>query len=277
MRKKSRLRFTSEQRRKTKRFRAFIVTFVAFVLVLGSFSTLLFMKSLNFDIQNMLKSPENAETTTESTTAPQATVTVRDAAVLLVCCDTDEKLTLLAVVRADAGQNRVSVCALETETSYAALMDMSLQTVFEKSGLAGLKNAVASTYQLQIDRYIKLTESNLKKAVSAIGEVSLQIPEPISYRGSDFSLFLDAGEQALTGDLLVKYLRFAALDGKGQAAAALARATLQSLNGNNREKQFNTLFNLSDTDFSIVDLTDTSGLVNVFVALCDSVTAEEHI
>ena len=54
MRKKKELRFTSEKQEKTKRFRAFIVAFVAFVLVFGSVSTLIFMKSLNFDLQNLL-------------------------------------------------------------------------------------------------------------------------------------------------------------------------------------------------------------------------------
>ena len=44
MRKKKELRFTSEKQEKTKRFRAFIVAFVAFVLVFGSVSTLIFMK-----------------------------------------------------------------------------------------------------------------------------------------------------------------------------------------------------------------------------------------
>lgn len=271
MRKKSGLRFTSEQQKKTKRFRAFIVAFVAFVLVLGSISTLIFLKSVNFDMQNLLQSPENTVTTTEPSTAPAPTVTVRDATVLLVCCDSDEKLTLAAIVRADAAQNAVTVRALETDASVSSLNGLSLQTVFEKNGMAGLKSAVASVYQLQIDRYIKTTETNLQKAISAVGDIPVSISAPIAYRGADFSLFLDAGEQNLTGDLFVKYLRFSDANGRAEATAALVTAVLQSLYGENREAQFNTLFNLSDTDFSIVDLTDSNGLVHVFVALRNTV------
>ncbi|MGN0571491.1 MAG: LCP family protein [Candidatus Fimenecus sp.] len=274
MRKKKELRFISEKQEKAKRFRAFIVAFIAFILVLGSVSTLIFMKSLNFDLQNLLKSPENSDTTVETTTEAAVPVTVCDSAVLLICCDTDNHLTLLAVLRSDAAQNVCAVCALETNTSTTPTLDVSLQTVFEKNGMAGLKSAVSSAYGIQIDRYIKLTESNLKKVVSAVGDVSMEIPESIAYRGEDFSLFLDAGMQTLTGDLFVKYLRFADVNGRSQATAALAKTTLQSLNGNSREKQFNTLFNLSDTDFSIVDLTDTNGLVNVYVALRDTVTVQ---
>lgn len=277
MRKKSKLHFTSEQHEKTKRFRAFIVAFAAFVLVLGSVSTLIFMKSINFDLHNLLNASENPETTTEQTTAAENTLTVRNVAVLLVCCDTEDQLTLLAVVRADAEQNRITACALDTDAAVSSAGDMSFQTVFEKNGLAGLKNAVSSAYQVQIDRYVKLTESNLKKAVSAVGDVSLQIPEAISYRSSDFSLYLDAGEQTLTGDLLVKYLHFTDTNGKSQATAALVQATLQSLSGKNREKQFNTLFNLSDSNFSIVDITDSNGLVNVYVAMRGTVFVEESI
>lgn len=277
MRKKSKLHFTSEQHEKTKRFRAFIIAFAAFILVLGSVSTLIFMKSIDFDLHNLLNASENPETTTEQTTAAENMIAVRDAAVLLVCCDAQEQLTMLSIVRADAEQNRITVCALDTDAAVSAAGDMSFQTVFEKNGLAGLKNAVSAVYQVQIDRYVKLTETNLKKAVSAVGEVTLLIPETISYRSSDFGLYLDAGEQTLTGDLLVKYLRFTDTNGKSQATAALVKATLQSLSGKNCEKQFNTLFNLSDTNFSIVDITDSSGLVHVYVAMRDAVFVEESV
>ena len=271
VRKRSKLRFTSEQQQNKKRFRAFIAAFCAFVLVLGTVSTLIFMKSLNFDIKNILKTPDDTSTTTEPTTAPTRQVSVVDSAVLLVCCDTEENLTLLAIVQTDAKEKAILVQALETDASTTAQNDVSFQTVFAKNGMAGLKNAVSSAYGLQFDRYIKMTESNLKKAISSTGDISLQIPNQVAYRGMNYSLFLDAGEQTLTGDLFVKYLRYADTDAKSTAAAALVQKTLQSLNGKNREQQFNTLFNLSDTDFSIMDLTDSNGLIEVYVALCDSV------
>lgn len=277
MRKKSRLHFTSEQQQNKKRFRAFIVAFVAFVLVLGTVSTLIFMKSLNFDIKNMLKSPDDTSTTTEPTTVPTRQTAIVDSAVLLVCCDTEDNLTLLATVQTDAKNNMVSVCALETDIEASVQNGVSFQSVFAKNGLAGLKNAVSSAYGIQFDRYIKMTESNLKKAISSIGDISLQIPSEIAYRGTDYSLFLDAGEQTLTGDLFVKYLRYAEGEAKSAAAAALVQATLQALDGKNREQQFNMLFNLSDTDFSIVDLTDSNGLIEVYVALRDSVSVSSKV
>lgn len=271
MRKNHKLHFTSEKQEKTKRFRAFIVAFIAFVLVLGSISTLIFMKSVNFDLQNLLKSPDDTRTTEESTTTEIQSVAIRDAAVLLVCCDTNNRLSLLSLVRADTAQNRIAVCALDTETVPATAQN-TFQTVYEKNGMAGLKNAVSSAYGIQIDRYVKLSEANLKKAISAIGDISVEIPAPISYRGADFSLYLDSGVQTLTGDLFVKFVSYTDLDGQNRATAALVQATLQSLSGTACEKQFNTLFNLSDSDFSVVDLTDTNGLVNVYMALHDTVT-----
>lgn len=271
MRKNHKLHFTSEKQEKAKRFRAFIVAFIAFVLVLGSISTLIFMKSVNFDLQNLLKSPDDTRTTEESTTTEIQPVAIRDAAVLLVCCDTNNRLSLLSLVRADSAQNRIAVCALDTETVPATAQN-TFQTVYEKNGMAGLKNAVSSAYGIQIDRYVKLSETNLKKAISAIGDISVELPAPISYRGADFSLYLDSGVQTLTGDLFVKFVSYTDLDGQNRATAALVQATLQSLSGTACEKQFNTLFNLSDSDFSVVDLTDTNGLVNVYVALRDTVT-----
>ena len=53
MRRKNKLNFSSERQTKAKRTRAFVLSFVAFILVFGSVSLLVFMKSLDFDLQNL--------------------------------------------------------------------------------------------------------------------------------------------------------------------------------------------------------------------------------
>lgn len=273
MRRKNKLNFSSERQMKAKRTRAFVLSFVAFVLVFGSVSLLIFMKSLDFDLQNLVKKPDASSVSTESTTTETLPMKLSDTNVLLVCSGSDKRLSLLALVSAHAESKTVTVSAidpmhmLQSETT----VGQDFQSVFESQGLAGLKKAVAFEYDLPIHRYIQVTESNLKKAISAVGDISLYVPQEVQYRGTDFSLYLDSGEQRLTGDLFTKYLHYADLSGKTEAASALVKTVLFSFGENNQEKLFNTLFNLSDTDFSIVDCTDSSGAVNAFIYMRNNI------
>lgn len=259
MRRKNKLNFSSERQTKAKRTRAFVLAFVAFILVFGSVSLLIFMKSLDFDLQNLVKKPDVSSAVTESTAAETMPVKLTDTNILLVCSDSDKNLTLLALVSAHAKDSEITVSAIDPSEQF--------QSVFKSQGLAGLKNAVVSAYSLPVHRYIQVTESNLKKAIGTVGDITLNIPQAIQYRGTDSSLYLDSGEQSLTGDLFIKYLRYTDINGKSDAACALVKTVLLAFGENNREKLFNTLFNLSDTDFSVVDCTDSSGALNVFLYL----------
>lgn len=267
MKRKSKLNFSSERQTKAKRTRAFVLAFVAFVLVFGSVSLLIFMKSLDFDLQNLVKKPDASSAVTESTTSETVPVKLADTNVLLVCSDNDKNLILLAIVSAHAGETNITVSAIDPANQF--------QSVFQSQGLAGLKNAVSAAYSMPVHRYIQVTESNLKKVIGSVGDVTLQIPQAIQYRGTDYSLYLDGGEQSLTGDLFVKYLRYTDINGKADAACALVKTVLLAFGENNREKLFNTLFNLSDTDFSVVDCTDSSGALNVFLYMRGSVNATD--
>lgn len=277
MRRKNRLNFSSARAEKTKRTHAFILSFAAFVLVFGAVSLLIFMKSLDFDLGNMVNGDEDTTAATETQTETVLPVQVVDANVLLVCYDTNDNLNLLAFVSSQKEAQQISVSLLDTaQTFVIGGTPMTLQTCFENNGMAGLKNAVSQVYGVPVDRYIKLSESNLKKVVSAIGDVSVEVSEPIQYRGAEYSLFLDSGTQVLTGDLFIKYLKYVSGGDKAQAVSALVQSTLNAFRESNRDSMFNSLVNLSDTDISVVDNTDSNGLVSVYLSLRSNIVIEER-
>lgn len=270
MRKKSKLRFASERQTKIRRTRAFVISFVAFIVVFGTISLLIFMHSLDFNLGNLTK--QETDTTDASDTSssqPIAEPQIEDRNVLLICSDSDDRLVLLAVVSSEKAERRISISLLDP--SYKDASAATLSGHYQNGGIAGLKMAVSDCFGLTIDRYIRVTEANLKQIIAEIGDITVQVPEPIRYRGTDFSLFLDSGEQSLTGDLFVKYLKFASQDGKAEAARALVVTTLHTFRDDNREQLYNKLFNKSDTDISVVDNTDGSGLVSTYLALRDNV------
>lgn len=268
-RKKSKLNFASERQTRAKRLRAFVISFVAFILVFGTVSILVFMKSLDFNLDNLIRQPEDStEQSTDTTQAPTIAAAPVNATALFVCYGDDDVILQLSLVCTNAEENRIMVATLDPLTSVTVnSTGNTFQGWFQTTGINGLLQAVETNTQLKIDRYIKQSESNLKKVITKVGDIAVDIPQAISYRGTDFSLFLESGQQKLTGDLFIKYLQYAGTEEQENAVCALLRQTLQSFTEENLDTMFNYIFNLSESNFSVMDYADTNGLVRVYLSM----------
>ena len=268
-RKKSKLNFASERQTRAKRLRAFVISFVAFILVFGTVSILVFMKSLDFNLDNLIRQPEDStEQSTDTTQAPTIAAAPVNAATLFVCYGDDDVILQWSLVCTNAEENSIMVATLDPFTSVTVnSTGNTFQGWFQTTGINGLLQAVETNTQLKIDRYIKQSESNLKKVITKVGDITVDIPQAISYRGTDFSLFLESGQQKLTGDLFIKYLQYAGTEEQANAVCALLRQTLQSFTEENIDTMFNYIFNLSESNFSVMDYADTNGLVRVYLSM----------
>lgn len=268
-RKKSKLNFASERQTRAKRLRAFVISFVAFILVFGTVSILVFMKSLDFNLDNLIRQPEDSTEQSMSTTqAPTIAAAPVNATTLFVCYGDDDVILQLSLVCTNAEENSIMVATLDSSTSVTVNgTGNTLQGWFQTTGINGLLQAVETNTQVKIDRYIKQSESNLKKVITKVGDITVDIPQAISYRGTDFSLFLESGQQKLTGDLFIKYLQYAGTEEQANAVCALLRQTLQAFTEENLDTMFNYIFNLSESNFSVMDYADTNGLVRVYLSM----------
>lgn len=268
-RKKSKLNFASERQTRAKRLRAFVISFVAFILIFGTVSILVFMKSLDFNLDNLIRQPEDStEQSTDTTQAPTIAAAPVNATTLFVCYGDDDVILQLSLVCTNAEENSIMVATLDPFTSVTVnSTGNTFQGWFQTTGINGLLQAVETNTQLKIDRYIKQSESNLKKVITKVGDITVDIPQAISYRGTDFSLFLESGQQKLTGDLFIKYLQYAGTEEQENAVCALLRQTLQSFTEENLDTMFNYIFNLSESNFSVMDYADTNGLVRVYLSM----------
>ena len=268
-RKKSKLNFASERQTRAKRLRAFVISFVAFILVFGTVSILVFMKSLDFNLDNLIRQPQDStEQSTDTTQAPTIAAAPVNATTLFVCYGDDDMILQLSLVCTNAEENSIMVATLDPFTSVTVnSTGNTFQGWFQTTGINGLLQAVETNTQLKIDRYIKQSESNLKKVITKVGDITVDIPQAISYRGTDFSLFLESGQQKLTGDLFIKYLQYAGTEEQANAVCALLRQTLQSFTEENLDTMFNYIFNLSESNFSVMDYDDTNGLVRVYLSM----------
>ena len=67
------LDFSSEKQAKQKKMRSFIIAFSSFVIILGTISVFIFMKSVDFNLNNLVQSTTvSDESTSDLTTASYA-------------------------------------------------------------------------------------------------------------------------------------------------------------------------------------------------------------
>jgi len=248
------LDFSSENQVKKRKMRSFVLAFVSFVVVLGAVSILVFMKSIDFDIQNIVQKTTGAEASASSSETTVQNLYGR-AGILLIFTDDSGKILSVSALDCDMSRKNIEVMQLSGE---------SLSSVYSKSGASGLEAAVTSETGAEFTKYIKVTESQLKKLVSKIGDVTVQVPSDINYKGDDFTLLLDSGAQSLTSDLFCKYFMYADDSGRGSAVAALLNTLFVSSNLSKQDSLFNYIMNNSDTDISIVDYTKKSSVISAF-------------
>lgn len=152
--------------------------------------------------------------------------------------------------------------AIAAETSVGS---DSLKAIYQKGGAAALEKPLTDISGLSFTKYIKMSQTQLKKVVSKIGDVTVRIPSDINYKGADFSLLLDAGDQNLTSDLFCKYFLYADNSGKRDAAVSLLNALMTAKNVTAQDTLFNFIMNNTDTDISVVDYSKVSSALTLFV------------
>ncbi len=256
------LDFSSEKQAEQKKMRSFIIAFVSFVVILGTISVFVFMKSVDFNLNNLVQSTtDSAASTFDSTVASSADLSGR-AGILLVFTDDSGSLISVSALDCNMDIKCISVVQLPADTSVSS---GSLKDIYQKGGAAALEKPISDLSGLSFTKYIKMSQSQLKKVISKIGEVTVRIPSDINYKGADFSLLLDAGDQNLTSDLFCKYFLYADNSGRRDAAVSLLNTLMTAKNIPSQDTLFNFIMNNTDTDISVVDYSKVSSVLTSFV------------
>lgn len=264
------LDFSSEEKKNSKRMKYFIISFAAFIVVLGSISLLMFMKSLNFDLDN-LKTPAG-ESTTEAASeqTSEAVEMVGRSNILFICADSDDALSFSFLIKSDMPEAQIKVYGISGDTASASGENpVTFAEHYKKFGAAGLRESVKNAYGIDIDRYVKVSDSQFKAFASKTGDVTVNIPAAVN----TVDLSLDAGEQSLSGDLLLKYLKYCPQNEKNPAFCAFLATALGKDNLNSMDKLFSYLANNSETDISIVDYTNRKDEISAFISSNGSIVS----
>ena len=257
MARKKSLVFETRKRSDKGNTRKFWLALISGVLIILVASTVMILKSNDFDINSAFGFEKETEITQEVLDSPAVTFEA-ERTFLIWCADSHrENIHFLNLVRVSLPECKVTVCAIDPKAALPS--SETPASVYLKSGENALVSAIETAYEIGIDRYIGATETDFKSFINYFGGVEITIPEQINYRNSEMSLVLIKGDQNLKGDTFFKYMLYLnslGNSGKERQSAAVYQLLDNLFTADNLRKRnriFKQITNDMATNISIVD------------------------
>ena len=249
------LRFDTRKNVRSMRVKRFAAAFSCFFVLLGGISFLLLLRYYNFDLSAIGNPAE--ETTVEETTAkPEPQVSGSYRYLLLCTADASNDVRFAVILNADMEALELSITPLSSAQglSYGGCTgNLSVQLDF--GGEKQLASALEAATGVKIDKFIRSTDSSFKSLINSFGGFETTVEKAIDVRSDRLTAIIGAGRQTMTGDTLLKYLRYYENE-PGMQAEIIADILEQEITPANFKKadsHYTRVINLVKSDISVVD------------------------
>ncbi len=195
---------------------------------------------------------------------PYLPTTEEDLTLLFLACPTPEEnpsVYLLVGFKPFAGKIPILPLLGDTQVVWQG-QAATLDSVYEQGGAQEAAKALSSFLEIPVDRYYAIARENLIQAVDAIGQVSYQLPYPVTLREYDNIVTIEAGNQLLDGRRMAQLAIYDSYPGgeteRLNIAAEMAEAFVNqhlslALSPNGGELAAG-LLNLAQTNLTATDL-----------------------
>ncbi|MBR2876072.1 MAG: hypothetical protein IKC01_02940 [Clostridia bacterium] len=245
----------------SKRKKTFIILFLCFSLLLGTFSTLILWRSLNYDFNNIFGESGETAPVTETTEATEAPVYEGNAVFLLsVMSDDKTAVRFINLISVDLFDKTIRVVPVDANKMLQSGQLTLSDALIKQSKELFIEEAEKVLYT-NIDRYVILTETSYKAIFNVFGNIEMFLEEEIAYDTEDMFLELKRGKNTLTPEKTYKYMKYISTTYSGLKASeknadiivAAFSAFYTAENNANSEELFTKIINYCETDISIVD------------------------
>ncbi len=244
-----------------KRNVVLICVFLCFVVILGSVSTLLLWRSLDYDFNNIFVQGDVSTTKEPETTEVEGVVYEGEYYFLVaVTSDDGKESRFFNIVSVDLAEKTIRVVPID-----GALADsgtgLSCEKLLVTNGVKSVVSFLNKYYGIEIDRYAVFTESGYKSFFRTMGDITVKVSENVAYDTADMFLELNKGENVLTPDKTYKYMKYICETKKGyeksKANAEIAVAAFNAFYNadkfNSADNTFSIIVDYCNTDITIVD------------------------
>lgn len=247
-----------------KRNIVLVCIFLCFVIALGSFSTLLLWRSLNYDFNNIFIQGDVSTTVTPETTEVES-VTYDGEYFFLVAVTSDDgkESKFFNIISVDLSEKTIRVVPVDGAIADSST-GLSCEKLLVTNGIKPVVDFLNSYYGIKINKYAVLTETNYKSFFRTMGDITIKVSENVSYDTADMFLELNRGENVLTPDKTYKYMKYLCETKKGyERSKANADIIVASFNAfynvdkfNSADNTFSIIIDYCNTDITIVDFMD---------------------
>ena len=266
--------FDLQRKNKNKKNVVLIALFICFVIVLGTVSTFLLWRSLNYDFNNIFNKTDEESTTTVETTEKTDDAVFRGNALFLVAVTSDDgkQTRFINLIGVDLGEKTVRVIPFD-HSKKSESADITYGKLLGDKGITELVSSVETDFRVDIDKYAVFTDTGYKSVFRTLGDVTVRVNEDIEYDTPDMFLELKRGENALAPEKVFKYMKYICETEKGYECSRLnAEVVVSSFEAfyntdslNSADSLFSKLINYCKSDISIVDFTNNKDKIKYLV------------
>ncbi len=270
MNRKDVINFAPTGAKKRRRVPSYVGLIIAFCLAAFAISVFVILAVNDFDVSKALGARQPVisadETTSEVTDAVNEIPEDSEVVSFLVMCSENNELLFAQLISVDAyiGKIRIKPVSIDYELEFSS-GKKALAEAFRNESMNAIKEAFGKK-NINIKKYVHVTEDNLRRLLSNLGPVQVQIIGNYEFNIDAVKYTFSPGTQNMTSDMLVKYMKFAesgeaALRLQAHTVAAIFRQHFTEENYMKGESFFSMLINLVDTDITAFDYSSASGVL----------------
>lgn len=266
--------FDLQRKNKKRKTIALVCIFIAFVILLGSVSTFLLWRSLNYDFNNIFVKNDEESTTSIPTTEKTDNIVLQGDALFLVAVTSDDEKEVRFINLIDVNLSEKSVRVIPFDHTRKSKQEKSAyEKILLQSGVKELVSAVERDNQVDIDRYVLFTDSGYKSVFRALGDITVRVNKDIEYDTPDMFLELKRGDNTIAPEKIFKYMKYICETEKGYECSRLnAEIVVSSFEAfyniekfSSADTLFSKLINYCKSDISIVDYTENKDRIEYLI------------
>jgi anionic cell wall polymer biosynthesis LytR-Cps2A-Psr (LCP) family protein len=207
-----------------------------------------------------VKQEESTTAAPETTKVDSVSYTGRYEFFVAVTDEAKTKTLFVNVVSVDLSDKTIRVIPID-ENITDSLTGLTCGKMLVENGVKNTVSFINRFYDIEIDKYVVLTENGYKSFFRAMGDITIKLSTEITYDTDDMFLELNRGENILTPDKTYKYMKYICESSKGyEKAKGNAEIVVAAFNAfytaerfNSADNTFSIIVDYCDTDISIVD------------------------
>ncbi len=267
------LNLSQKQKSNKSKNVVFVCLFLCFVIVLGSVSTLLLWRSLDYDFNNFFV--RAGESTTEPETTKASIEQIYSGQYIFCCAvtsDDGKETYFVNLIGVDLAEKTIRIVPVD-----GGLIDpktnLSCAELLASNGASALVSFLNNYYGVTISRHAVFTETGYKSFFRYMGDITAEIPEAVAYDTEDMFLELSEGENVLNPEKTYKYMKYlyetkssyeCAEKNAGIIEAAF-RTFLSAKNFTTADEGFSEIINYCSSDINFVDFTSAKDEIEYLI------------